>query len=116
MPVLRVLADALVVLLFAAIGRVSHEEALTVTGVAHTAWPFLAGLGVGWLLLRLVRRSGGKLTEGLALSVMTVGVGMLVRQAIGEGTAPAFVVVATVVVTLLLVGSRLPRRAPTQVA
>ena len=49
---LAALADVVGVLVFCAVGRRSHAEGLTLTGVAETAWPFLAGTAAGWLLSR----------------------------------------------------------------
>jgi hypothetical protein len=45
-----VAADAVCVLAFCAVGRRSHAEGVTVSGVAETAWPFLVGAAVGWLV------------------------------------------------------------------
>jgi hypothetical protein len=44
--------------------------------------------------------------------VATVVVGLALRHLVGQGTAPAFVVVAAVVLGLLLLGSRLVLRRP----
>ena len=44
--------DVVAVLIFVAIGRASHDHGETLAGVASTAWPFLAGLGVGWVSAR----------------------------------------------------------------
>ena len=41
--------DIIGVLAFCAVGRRSHAEGVTITGVATTAWPFLTGTLVGWL-------------------------------------------------------------------
>ncbi len=46
-------ADALLILLFAAIGRDAHQRGEIITGVFATAWPFLAGAALAWLVLRL---------------------------------------------------------------
>ncbi|WP_251984543.1 DUF3054 domain-containing protein, partial [Mycobacterium tuberculosis] len=43
-------ADVVAVLVFCAVGRRSHAEGLSVTGLAATAWPFLTGTGIGWVL------------------------------------------------------------------
>ena len=45
-----VVADAAVVVVFATIGRASHDEGLRLAGVWHTAWPFLVGtaLALAW--------------------------------------------------------------------
>ena len=56
--ILPALLDAVLVLVFAAIGRRSHAEGLTVGGVLETAWPFLAGAAGGWVLATLVLDDG----------------------------------------------------------
>ena len=116
-PVVGALAaDTVAVLLFASAGRSSHAEGVTAAGVLDTAWPFLAGVGGGWLVVRAWRghwpapRGGavGPATiEGAAVALAAVTGGMLLRRATGSGTDPAFVVVATVVLGALLVGWRL---------
>ena len=67
---LPVLADAALVLLFACLGRRSHEHGLSLTGLFQTAGPFLCGTAAGWLLaagltsdgyLR-IRRDGSRVT------------------------------------------------------
>ena len=37
-------ADVVLVVIFCTIGRRSHAEGITLTGVAHTSWPFLTRL------------------------------------------------------------------------
>ena len=44
--------DVAFVLVFAAVGRASHQEGNAVVGALATAWPFLVGTGVGWALVR----------------------------------------------------------------
>ena len=43
---------------------------------------------------------------GLTVWLCTVSIGMLLRVISGQGTAPAFIVVATIVTAVLLVGWR----------
>lgn len=105
-PVVALLVDAVCVLAFAAVGTRTHAGRLTVTAAAETAWPFLAGAGVGWLLCRAWRRPLDIVPTGVVVWLATVVVGMLVRRATGEGTATAFVVVASVVTAVLLLGWR----------
>ena len=50
-PAVALAADLIAVVAFAATGRRSHAEGLTVAGVAQTAWPFLAGTLVGLVAL-----------------------------------------------------------------
>ena len=103
--VLAVIADAACVVLFTTVGRRNHSGALSAAGIAETAWPFLAGAAVGWLLARGWRRPTA-ITTGLTVWVCTVAVGMLLRRATSEGTALSFVVVATVTTGLLILGWR----------
>jgi hypothetical protein len=100
------IADIVCVLVFCAIGRRSHAEGLTVAGVAQTAWPFLAGTGVGWLLIRGWRRPYTVVPTGVAVWVATVVVGMLLRKATSAGVQTSFVVVASVATAVLLLGWR----------
>jgi hypothetical protein len=107
-PALVALAtDVVCVVVFCTIGRRSHAEGLNLTGIAETAWPFLAGTGVGWLLARGWRRPAAVLPTGLVVWVCTVAVGMLLRKATSQGVAPSFVVVASLSTAVLLLGWRL---------
>ena len=103
---LAALADVLGVLVFCTIGRRSHAEGLTVAGVAETAWPFLVGTAVGWLLSRGWRRPAAIVPTGLAVWVCTVAVGMLLRKATSAGVAASFVVVAAAATAVVLLGWR----------
>ena len=108
MPVsVAVALDVASVVVFAAVGRVSHEEEDALRGVLVTAWPFLAGLVVGWALVRsLSHRWPVAVGPGISVVGCTVLVGMLLRFFTGQGTAPTFIVVATVVLAALLLGWR----------
>lgn len=100
------LLDAVVVTVFAVIGRASHAEGLDAAGVWGTAWPFLAGLGVGWLAARAWRHPAAVWPTGVLVWVITLVVGMLLRVASAQGTAAAFIVVAALTLGLFLVGWR----------
>src|ERR1700720_4750601 len=107
------LVDVVAVLVFCSVGRRSHAERLTIGGVATTAWPFLAGTVVGWLLSRGWRRPTAVAPTGVIVWLCTVVVGMLLRKAGSAGVAASFVVVASSVTALLLLGWRAlaqPRR------
>ena len=99
-------ADVLCVIVFATIGRRSHAEGLTVAGIAHTAWPFLAGTAVGWLLIGGWRRPYTVVPTGLVVWLSTVVVGMLLRKATSAGVQTSFVVVASVATAVLLLSWR----------
>src|SRR6476659_4991295 len=99
-------ADIVCVLVFCTIGRRSHAEGLTVAGIAETAWPFLAGTAAGWLLIRGWRRPFTVVPTGVAVWVCTVVGGMLLRKATSAGVQTSFVVVASIVTAVLLLGWR----------
>jgi Protein of unknown function (DUF3054) len=103
---LAALADVVGVLVFAAVGRRSHAEGLTVAGVAETAWPFLVGTAVGWLFSRGWRRPTAVVPTGLVVWVCTVAIGMLLRKATSAGVAGSFVVVASAATAVVLLGWR----------
>ena len=108
---LAAVLDVLLVLVFAAVGRRSHAEGLDVAGILRTAWPFLAGTAAGWLVAGVALDAGPRsLAFGAVVVVCTVAIGMLLRRLTGDGTALPFVVVATTVVTVLLLGWRLVAR------
>ncbi|NVI93003.1 DUF3054 domain-containing protein [Actinomadura sp. BRA 177] len=98
--------DVCWVLVFVAIGRASHEEAGSLGGFAGTAWPFLVGLAVGWGVWRAWRRADALVPVGVGVWVTAVVVGMVLRVLAGQGTAAAFVVVATVFLGVGLLGWR----------
>ena len=99
-------ADVVCVIVFCTIGRRSHAEGLTVAGIAQTAWPFLAGTGVGWLLIGGWRRPFTVVPVGVVVWVCTVVVGMVLRKATSAGVSTSFVVVASVSTAVLLLGWR----------
>lgn len=99
-------ADALCIVLFCAIGRRNHDEAVTLAGVAETAWPFLVGLVASWLLYRAWRQPTTVHPTGVNVWLSTVAIGMGLRAGVGAGIALSFVVVATLVTGALLLGWR----------
>jgi Protein of unknown function (DUF3054) len=108
--------DIIGVLAFCAVGRRSHAEGVTITGVATTAWPFLTGTLAGWLASRGWRGPTAVVPTGLVVWLCTVVVGMLLRIASSASMAASFVVVASSVTAVLLLGWRaavgLSRRPP----
>lgn len=104
---LALAADAVLVIVFAAIGRAEHERGNPVVGALETAWPFLVGTAIGWLLVtQLGRRTPLALGPGITVWFCTVFFGMVLRQIAGEGTALSFIVVATLVLAAFLLGWR----------
>lgn len=99
--------DLLFLLLFVGIGRSSHRHGLGIGGLASTLWPFVAGLAVGWLLIRWAQRDATTPINGFIIVVVTVALGMVLRVISGQGTAVSFIIVALVFLNLFLVGWRL---------
>ncbi len=98
--------DVVLVVLFAVIGRASHAEHLTMAGVWQTAWPFLGGLIAGWLITMAWRAPLAPVRTGLGVWALTLGGGMLLRIVSGQGTAVAFIIVASIVLLVFLFGWR----------
>lgn len=99
-------ADVAAVLVFCAVGRRSHAEGITIAGVATTAWPFLTGTVVGWLASRGWQRPTAVVPTGLVVWLCTVVIGMLLRKVSSAGVAASFVLVASLVTAVLLLGWR----------
>jgi hypothetical protein len=98
--------DVVCVLVFCAVGRRSHDEGLNVAGIATTAWPFLSGTALGWLLSQAWRRPSAVYPTGVVVWLSTVVVGMLLRKITSAGVAGSFIVVAASVTAVLLLGWR----------
>lgn len=100
--------DALVVAVFTLIGRRTHDEPLDPAGWWDTAWPFLAGLAIGWAVVAASSQTWPtRRWHGLTVWIATVFGGMALRDMVGQGTALPFVIVATVFLGVTLVGWRL---------
>ena len=97
--------DVVLVVVFAAIGRANHGED-PVGGLLTTAWPFLVGVVVGWLVQGAWRDPLPPVRTGLGVWGATLVVGMLLRTLSGQGIAIPFVIVAAIVLFVLLVGWR----------
>ena len=98
--------DVCCVLAFVIIGRASHAMGETIGGIASTAWPFLAGLGIGWLAVRAWRRPGAVAPAGVGAWLGAAAAGMILRVIAGQGTAFAFICVALAFLGLFLLGWR----------
>lgn len=107
------MVDVSLVLVFSHVGRSNHDEPVSVSGILGTAWPFLLGLALGWLVARRVaaRRSSLGASSGAGRAVVMVAVlwatAMLVRLVTGQGVSGAFPLVALAMLAALLLGWRL---------
>ncbi|MBS1847924.1 MAG: DUF3054 domain-containing protein [Actinobacteria bacterium] len=99
--------DAIVILVFVAIGRSSHTEGETLAGIASTSWPFLVGAAVGWILSRAWQHPTRLWPAGVVVWSCAVAVGMGLRVIAGQGTALSFTFVALGFLGATLLGWRL---------
>ena len=98
--------DLVSVLVFVLIGRGSHGETVDPAGVLSTAWPFLAGLALGWVVSLAWRRPYGVLRPGVIVWASTVVIGMLLRFVTGVGAETSFIIVTATVLAVLILGWR----------
>lgn len=103
---IALVVDLAFVLLFATVGRASHEEGVTLSGVVAVAWPFAVALIVGWAVAR--RRTGWpvRMPGSTTVWLVTVVLGLALRVASGGGFAWSFGLVTLLVLGLFLVGWR----------
>ena len=102
-----VVVDVVLVLIFAAIGRASHDE--NPAGFLLTAWPFLIALLIGHLLAALLPgrpRRPWSVLWGAVVWIVTVAGGMLIRVLSGDTAEVPFIIVAALVLGAFLVGWR----------
>ena len=99
-------ADVVLILIFAAIGRDAHQRPEVIAGVFATAWPFLAGAAVAWLVVRVWRAPFSLWPAGVAVWIGTVAVGMILRALTGQVVVIAFIIVALISLAILLLGYR----------
>jgi FtsH-binding integral membrane protein len=102
--------DLCCVVVFVVIGRSNHGEAYSAAGLATTAWPFLAGSVIGWLVTRAWRRPAALIPSGVGIWLSAVTAGMVLRVLSGQGTAVTFVIVALVFLGATMLGWRTAAR------
>ncbi|HET8795178.1 MAG TPA: DUF3054 domain-containing protein [Arthrobacter sp.] len=108
MPVVVAAAlDVAVILLFAAVGRNTHEHALAISGILATAGPFLLAAVLGWFVARAWRKPFALWPSGILIWLVTVVGGLAIRGLAGGGLAIAFQVVTLCFLGLTMLGHRL---------
>lgn len=101
-------ADAVLVVVFAVMGNRAHDSGLTVPDVWDTAGPFLLGLALSWFLAFSWGNPHRLWPTGVFVVLGTVVLGMLFRDALADGGVQvSFVAVALGTLTILLLGRRI---------
>ncbi|PPF56165.1 DUF3054 domain-containing protein [Clavibacter michiganensis] len=101
-----VVLDAALIVVFVLVGRASHGEDLAPSAVLATAWPFLAGGLVGWIVARAWRGPSRVVPTGLLVWGVTLVVGVVLRALSGEGVVVPFVITTAIILAVLLLGWR----------
>lgn len=98
--------DLAAIAVFIAFGRHNHDEDPSLTGFLGTLAPFVIALAVTWLIAR-VWRDPISLKSGATVWVGTVAIGMILRRFVfDDGTATAFIIVASVFLGAVVNGWR----------
>jgi hypothetical protein len=104
-PALAFAADVIAVVVFAAVGRISHAEAESLSGLLATAAPFLIGLVASWAT-PVVRAHPVGIRAGAVVLAGTAVLGLLLRAAFTWRLPLSFAVVTIVSLAVLLIGWR----------
>lgn len=98
-------ADAVAVVVFAAVGRLSHGEPDDLVGLAATIAPFGVGLVVAWVTPVVRREPAGRLAGVVAVACVA-GVGLLLRFGFTGRLPLDFALIAITSLAVLLLGWR----------
>ncbi len=113
------IVDIIAIAVFALLARIAHQTdtmPLNVAGWLSTWWPFLVGVFLSWGLLGALKVEGYRVfPAGVLTWVVTVVVGLGIWS-LRNGDLPhwSFVLVATVMSGLLLLGWRAVARVVTR--
>lgn len=101
------LVDLVCVVVFAAIGRASHDEN-PLLGLLHTAWPFVCGALAAWAIIAGRRWDAARWWPSFVLVWLTAAWGgLLLRHVSHQGDRWPFPVIATVMLGLIVGAGRL---------
>jgi hypothetical protein len=104
-PALAIVADVVAVVVFAAIGRMSHAEPDDLLGLLGTAAPFLVGVMAMWAT-PLVRAHPVGVWAALTVWAGTVVIGLTLRAGFTWSLPPSFAAVTAVSLAVLMLGWR----------
>ncbi|AKK04149.1 DUF3054 domain-containing protein [Corynebacterium epidermidicanis] len=102
--------DVIAIIAFATFARLAHQSEdmpFGLSGILETVWPFLIGVLIAWATFLARKRVADTLPSGVIVWVCAVIAGLGI-WAVNHGRIPhiSFVIVATVMSGLLLLGWR----------
>lgn len=105
---LTIVIDVILVAVFCVIGRLSHAEGVfsDIPGLLNTTWPFLVATLAAHAVMLIRGTQADRMLPGAVIWAVTVVLGLLLRALSGQGTALAFMIVATLTLALFLLGWR----------
>lgn len=99
-------ADIASIVIFVTIGRRNHDEGQVASGIVRVAAPFLLAAVAGWIATQAWKKPIDA-RVGVIVWIVTVSLGMVLRHFVfDDGTATAFIIVATVFLCTFLNGWR----------
>lgn len=104
--VIALVADALCVLVFVAIGLTQHHLALTGQSLVYVGWTFAVGMLLGHLSIRSWRAPFSLWPQGVFVWGLTIVTAMALRALFRQGTELSFVLVAAAVLAVMMLGWR----------
>ncbi|MEJ7649426.1 MAG: DUF3054 domain-containing protein [Nakamurella sp.] len=106
-PAVVVVVDLVCLLVFAAVGRGSHEEGWSFLGVFAVAWPFVTAAALGWVITR-IWRAPAVFPSGVVIWACAWIGGQALRVSLtSHQLAWSFVLVSGIALAVLLLGWRL---------
>jgi Protein of unknown function (DUF3054) len=104
-PALAIVADVVAVVVFAAIGRMSHAQPDDLLGLVGTAAPFLVGVVAMWAT-PVVRAHPVGARAALTVWAGTVVIGLLLRAGFTDRLPMTFAMITAVSLAVLMLGWR----------
>ena len=107
-----IVMDFFAIFTFAVLARLAHDtesDPFTLTNVLNTLWPFLIGGAIGHAICAAAKKHPLPLAPGGIIVWLATAATGLIIWAVRNGAVPhwSFIIVATVMSALLLLGVRL---------
>ncbi|GHD12641.1 DUF3054 domain-containing protein [Zhihengliuella salsuginis] len=104
--IISLAVDAALIIVFALLGRQTHEHGLTLAGIAQTAAPFLLALLAMASMTRYPETHLRFWPQGVMTWLGVVAFGLALRVIFGATAATPFVIVTVITLGVLLMGRR----------